>query len=78
MIRFVLNLYLVLEIDFYLIGIRRLAVYANYIGPSVMTDANCEGFSIFDYRITENDRCVRKIIGIHWARPAKHCFVKHL
>ena len=40
-------------------------VYANYIGPSVMTDANCEGFPICDDRITENDRCVIKIIGIH-------------
>ena len=35
------------------------------IGPSVMTDANCEGFPICDDRITENDRCVIKIIGIH-------------
>ena len=34
------------------------------IGPSVMTDANCEGFPIYD-RITENDRWVIKIIGIH-------------
>ena len=42
-----------------------IAVYANYIGPSVMTDANCEGFPICDDRITENDRCVIKIIGIH-------------
>ena len=33
-------------------------VYANYIDPSVMTDANCEGFPIRDERITENDRCV--------------------
>ena len=39
--------------------------YANYIGPSVMTDANCEGFPICDDRITENDRFVIKIIGIH-------------
>ena len=39
--------------------------YANYIGPSVMTDANPEGFLICDERITENDRCVMKIIGIH-------------
>ena len=30
-----------------------------------MTDANCEGFPICDDRITENDRCVIKIIGIH-------------
>ena len=30
-----------------------------------MTDANCEGFPIHDDRITENDRCVIKIIGIH-------------
>ena len=37
----------------------------NYIGPSVMTDANSEGFPICDERITENDRCVIKIIGIH-------------
>ena len=44
-----------------------LSVYANYIGPSVMTDANCEGFPICDDRITERDRCVIKIIGIHWA-----------
>ena len=42
-----------------------LSVYANYIGPSVMTDANSEGFPICDERITENDRCVIKIIGIH-------------
>ena len=41
------------------------SVYANYIGPSVTTDANCEGFPICDDRITENDRCVIKIIGIH-------------
>ena len=40
-------------------------VYANYIGLLVMTDANCEGFPIRDDRITENDRCVIKIIGIH-------------
>ena len=45
---------------------RGVAVYANYIGPSVMTDANCEGFPICDDRITENDRCVVKIVGIHW------------
>ena len=43
-----------------------LTVYANYIGPSVMTDANSEGFPICDERNTENDRCVIKIIGIHW------------
>ena len=42
-----------------------ISVYANYIGPSVMTDANSEGFPICDERITENDRCVIKIIGIH-------------
>ena len=42
-----------------------LPVYANYIGPSVMTDAICEGFPICDDRITEYDRCVIKIIGIH-------------
>ena len=30
-----------------------------------MTDANCEGFPICDDRISENDRCVKKIIGIH-------------
>ena len=49
-----------------------VAVYANYIGPSVMTDANCEGFPICDDRITENDRCVIKIIGIHcsWRQPS--------
>ena len=41
------------------------SVYANYIGPSVMTDAYCEGFPICDNRITENDRCVINIIGIH-------------
>ena len=41
------------------------SVYANYIGPSVMTDANSEKFPICDERITENDRCVIKIIGIH-------------
>ena len=46
-----------------------LPVYANYIGLSVMTDANCEGFPIWDHRITENDRCVIKIIGIHWLSP---------
>ena len=48
----------------------RTAVYANYIGPSVMTDANSEGFPICDEteRITENDQCVIKIIGIHWDR----------
>ena len=40
-------------------------VYAIYIGPSFMTDANSEGFPICDERITENDRCVIKIIGIH-------------
>ena len=40
-------------------------VYANYIGPSVMTNANCEGFPICNDRITENDRYVIKIIGIH-------------
>ena len=27
--------------------------------------ANCEEFPICDDRITENDRCVIKIIGIH-------------
>ena len=47
-------------------GPPRTPVYANYIGPSVMTDANREGFPICDDRITENDRCVIKIIGIHW------------
>ena len=31
-----------------------------------MTDANSEGFPICDERITENERCVIKIIGIHW------------
>ena len=46
-----------------------MAVYANYIGPSVMTDANCEGFPICDDRITENDQCVKKIIGIHCYGP---------
>ena len=30
-----------------------------------MTDANSEGFPICDERITENDQCVIKIIGIH-------------
>ena len=45
-----------------------IAVYANYIGPSVMTDANSERFPICDERITENDRCVIKIIGIHCYR----------
>ena len=48
-----------------------ISVYANYIGPSVMTDANCEGFPICDDRITENDRCVIKIIGIH-------CYIKDI
>ena len=43
-----------------------ITVYANYIGPSVMTDAYCEGFPICDNKITINDRCVIKIIGIHW------------
>ena len=43
------------------------SVYANYIGPSIMTDANSEGFPVCDERITdENDWCVIKIIGIHW------------
>ena len=46
-------------------------VYANYIGPSVMTDANSEGFPLCDERITENDRCVIKIIGIHWENKVK-------
>ena len=45
-----------------------LTVYANYIGPLVMTYANCEGFPICDDRITENDRCVLEIIGIHWSK----------
>ena len=36
-----------------------------YIGSSVMTDANYEGFPICNDRITGNDRCVIKIIGIH-------------
>ena len=40
-----------------------------YIGPSVMNDANCEGFPICDDRITENDRCVIKINGIHCTFP---------
>ena len=31
-----------------------------------MTDAYYEGFHICDDRITENDRCVIKIIGIHY------------
>ena len=44
---------------------RKITVYANYIGPSVMTGANSEGFPICNERITENDRCVIKIIGIH-------------
>ena len=35
-----------------------------YIGPSVMTEANCEGFPTCDDRITENDRCVIKIIDV--------------
>ena len=34
---------------------------------SVMTDVNCEGLPICDDRITENDRYVIKIIGIHCA-----------
>ena len=29
------------------------AVYANYIGPSVMTEANCEVFPICDDRILQ-------------------------
>ena len=41
------------------------AVYANYIGLLVMSNANCEGFPICNDRITENDRCVVKINGIH-------------
>ena len=45
-------------------------VYANYIGPSVMTDANCEGFPMCNDRITKNDRCVIKIIGIHCKYPS--------
>ena len=32
-----------------------------------MTDANCEGFPLCDDRITENDRCVIKIIGLEVA-----------
>ena len=44
---------------------KAIPVYANYIGPSVMADANCEKFTICDDRITENDRCFIKIIGIH-------------
>ena len=40
-----------------------------YIGPSVINDANCEGFPICDDRITENDRCVIKIIGIPCTFP---------
>ena len=38
------------------------SVYANY---DQRTDANSEGFPICDERITENDRCVIKIIGMH-------------
>ena len=58
---------------------RHIAVYANYIGPSVLTDANCDGFPICDDRITENDRCIIKIIGIHWYsvthfRPSRFSF----
>ena len=41
------------------------SVYANYMGPSVLTDANLEGFPICDDRITENDLWVIKVIGIH-------------
>ena len=37
-----------------------------------MTDANYEGFPICDDRITENDRCVIKIIGIH-CKVTKFC-----
>ena len=46
-----------------------------------MTDGNCEGFRICDDRITENDWCVIKIIGIHWWETLnvyKTLFVKHL
>ena len=46
-----------------------VAVYANYIGPPVMTDANSVGpvklkGSLYEDEITENDRCVIKIIGL--------------
>ena len=48
---------------------RTFSVYANYIGPSVMTDANqvgpVKGLPIYDDKITENDQCVMKIISIH-------------
>ena len=47
------------------VWIQSYSVYANYISPSVMTDANSEEFPICNERITENDRCVIKIIGIH-------------
>ena len=53
-----------------------ITVYANYIGPSVMTDANSEGFPTCDERITENDRCVIKIIGIH-CNHAQHVFCNY-
>ena len=49
-------------------------VYANYIGPSVMTDANCEGFPICGDRIIENDRCVIKIIGKHCTFSKTICY----
>ena len=34
-----------------------------------MTDANYEGFPVCDDRITENDWCVIRIIGIHCQFP---------
>ena len=59
----------------YLCEYGRTTVYANYIGPSVMTDANSEGFPICNERITENDRCVIKIIGIHWNNARSYIFI---
>ena len=37
-----------------------------------MTDANCEGFTICDDRITENDQCFIKIIGMHCTSLTSH------
>ena len=58
------------------VHVNSISVYANYIGPSVMTDANCEGFPICDDRITENDRCVQsltKVLVTWWSfRPAQY------
>ena len=47
-----------------------IAAFANNISPLVMTNAKLmltyERFPICDDKITENDRCVIKKIGILW------------